>query len=81
MAAPRRGTSPSGHGRRTTALYRYPELVEERQVRRLVRAAGDAEGKLIRLLPASAVALIENPPESRGVLQAILAQGLGDPVP
>lgn len=46
----------------------YPELVGEKEVRRLMRSADGAGAAAIRCLPAAAVAVVPRSPETRGVL-------------
>jgi hypothetical protein len=48
-----------------SALYRYPKLLSDAEVRRAQRGSG------IACLPAAAMALIENPRGSRGVLSEL----------
>lgn len=49
-------------------LASYPSLVGEREVRRWTRASDTQTGEGLRCLPACALALIPNSPETRGVL-------------
>jgi hypothetical protein len=54
----------------TTALHRYPKLLSEAEVRRALKEVGSGDGR-IRCLPAAAMALVENPRGSRGVLSEL----------
>jgi hypothetical protein len=65
-------------------LYRYPELLGEKEVRQeMMPKTGEGNGG-IRAVPAAALALIENPPETRGVLFELSAlaetESLGTPL-
>ncbi len=49
-------------------LYSFPKLMDEAEVRRRYKLGKSAESSHLQCLPGAAFALIDNPPETRGVL-------------
>jgi len=50
------------------SLSAYPELVQQKQIRRAMKPDEDNDAQVLRCLPACALALIPNSPNTRGVL-------------
>ena len=54
-------------------LWRFPDLVGEGEIMKVLKSTGRKRKGTLRCLPACAVALVKNPPESRGVLAELRA--------
>src|SRR5262249_56524157 len=62
------------------ALYQYPRLVPEGELREAFKAASDDLSSPLRLLACSVAALVKRSVEARGVLNELLEIAQGDSV-